>query len=162
MINKFHFSLDSTPSIQRYDNVGAYNTLRALMNRGENLTIKFFTSKDNKPCAWIESRYVAGFKYELQDSSLHGLINYLQNGIFVDFDINPTATEPLEANSDFQMEIFKMFVNAGKALQYAPLFRTRPKFLSAMLPLSKGKIIFRVERTDDLLNYLREKKQVII
>ena len=117
MINKFHFSLDSTPSIQRYDNVGAYNTLRALMNRGENLTIKFFTSKDNKPCAWIESRYVAGFKYELQDSSLHGLINYLQNGIFVDFDINPTATEPLEANSDFQMEIFKIKCKIGRAVQ---------------------------------------------
>lgn len=79
MSNKFHFSLDSTLPIQQYDNVGAYDTLRALMNRGENLTIKFFTSKDNKPCAWIESRYVAGFKYELQDSSLHGLINTALN-----------------------------------------------------------------------------------
>lgn len=88
-MNNFNFSLDSTPSIQRYDNVGAYNTLRALMNRGENLTIKFFTSKDNKPCAWIESRYVAGFKYELQDSSLHGLINYLQNGILWILTLTP-------------------------------------------------------------------------
>ena len=26
----------------------------------------------------------------------------------------------------------------------------------------KGKIIFRVERSDELLDYLREKKQVII
>lgn len=90
------------------------------------------------------------------------LINYLQDGILADFDINPTDTEPLEDNSDFQMEIFKMFVNAGKAIQYAPLFRTQPKFLSAMLPLTKGKIIFRVERSDELLDYLREKKQVII
>ncbi|MGE9929307.1 hypothetical protein ACQRBO_07750 [Segatella copri] len=161
-MKNFNFSLDSTSAIHKYDNVGAYNTLRALMNRGENLTTKFFTSKDNKPCAWIESRYVAGFKYELKDSSLHGLINYLQDGILADFDINPTDTEPLEDNSDFQMEIFKMFVNAGKAIQYAPLFRTQPKFLSAMLPLTKGKIIFRVERSDELLDYLREKKQVII
>ena len=101
-------------------------------------------------------------KLEHKTGHPNGLINYLQDGILADFDINPTDTEPLEDNSDFQMEIFKMFVNAGKAIQYAPLFRTQPKFLSAMLPLSKGKIIFRVERTDDLLDYLREKKQVII
>ena len=68
-MNNFNFSLDSTPPIQQYDNVGAYNTLRALMNRGENLTIKFFTSKDNKPCAWIESRYVAGFKWKFSRCS---------------------------------------------------------------------------------------------
>lgn len=162
MMKDFNFSLDSTSAIRKYDNIGAYNTLRALMNRGENLTIKFYTSKDNKPCAWIESRNIAGFKYELKDSSLHGITNYLQDGIVTDFDINPSEVNSLEDNTDFQMEVFKMFVNGGKSLQYVPLFREQPRFLSAILPLSKGKIIFRVERTTDLLDYLLEKKQVII
>lgn len=58
--------MTSSLAICQYDNVGAYKTLQALMNRGENLTIKFFKSKDNIPCAWIESRNIAGFKYEMK------------------------------------------------------------------------------------------------
>lgn len=35
------FEMTSSLAICQYDNVGAYKTLQALMNRGENLTIKF-------------------------------------------------------------------------------------------------------------------------
>lgn len=156
------FEISSSSAIRQYDNVGAYKTLQALMKRGENLTTKFFKSKDNIPCAWIESRNVAGFKYEMKDESFHGLINYLRNGIPVDFDNNPSEFTPLDNKTEFQLEVLKMFVNAGMTLQYVPLFREQPKFLSAILPLAKGKIIFRVERTDELLDYLCEKKQIII
>ena len=156
------FEMTSSLAICQYDNVGAYKTLQALMNRGENLTIKFFKSKDNIPCAWIESRNIAGFKYEMKNESFHGIINYLRNGIPADFDNNPSESTPLEDIMDFQIEVLKMFVNAGMTLQYVPLFREQPKFLSAVLPLAKGKILFKVERTEELLDYLRENKQVII
>lgn len=154
--------MTSSLAIRQYDNVGAYKALQALMNRGENLTIKFFTSKDNIPCAWIESRNVAGFKYEMKNESFHGIINYLRDGIPVDFDNNPSESTPLDEKTEFPTEVLKMFVNAGMTLQYTPLFRTQSNFLSAVLPLAKGKILFKVERTEELLDYLRENKQVII
>lgn len=98
----------------------------------------------------------------MKNESFHGIINYLRNGIPADFDNNPSESTPLEDDMDFQIEVLKMFVNAGMTLQYVPLFREQPKFLSAVLPLAKGKIQFKVERTEELLDYLRENKQVII
>lgn len=154
--------MTSSSAIYQYDNVGAYKALQTLMNRRENLTIKFFKSKDNKPCAWIESRNIAGFKYEMKNDSFHGIINYLRNGNPVDFDNNPSESTSLDDKTDFQMEVLKMFVNAGMTMQYVPLFREQSNFLSAVLPLTKGKILFKVERTEELLDYLKENKQVII
>lgn len=42
--------------VAQYDNESAMNTLKVMMKRGEQLVVKFFTSKDNFPCAWIESK----------------------------------------------------------------------------------------------------------
>ena len=52
-------------------------------------------------------------------------------------------------------------VEAGKTIQYVPLFREHPDYISAILPCFKGKIMFRIKRTEETLNYLREQKQII-
>lgn len=77
----------------QYDNIGAYNQLKAMMKAGQKLSVKFYTGKDHKPCAWIESKQVKGFRYELKEVSFSGLINYLITGKTADFDASPMETQ---------------------------------------------------------------------
>lgn len=146
----------------QYDNQGAYQTLQDMMDRKEVINVKFFADKQGYPCAWIESRQVAGFKYQLKGESLKGLLRYLNNNEVTDFDQAPMKVEPLSTpQEDFQLNLFKQFVESGRAIQYTPLFRESTGYVSATIPLFKGKIFFRVVRTDELLSYLREKKQSV-
>lgn len=149
-------------SANAYDNKGAHQALLGMMNRKEVINVKFFTDKQSYPCAWIESKGVAGFKYQLKSESFKGLLRYLAKGEVTDFDADPmnveTQSNPQE---DFQLNIFKMFIEGGWKIQYVPLFRESNGHVSANLPLYKGKIFFRVERTNELLDYLRENNQTI-
>lgn len=158
---KFNFN-ELLSSTQVYDNLGAYQALLGMMNRKEVINVKFFTDKQSYPCAWIESRVVAGFKYQLKGESFKGVLKYLAKGEVTDFDADPmnveTQSNPQE---DFQLNIFKMFIEGGWKIQYVPLFRESNGYVSANLPLYKGKIFFLVERTNELLDYLREKRQTI-
>lgn len=149
-------------SANAYDNKGAHQALLGMMNRKEVINVKFFTDKQSYPCAWIESKGVAGFKYQLKSESFKGLLKYLAKGEVTDFDADPMKVETLSnPQEDFQLNIFKMFIEGGWKIQYVPLFRESNGYVSANLPLYKGKIFFRVERTNELLDYLRENKQTI-
>ena len=156
----FNFNIPQESAIKKYDNEGAYNTLQAMINNNEQLAVKFYSSKDGIPCAWIESRRVAGFKYELKSETFQGLMNYLNDGNTLDFDRDPTITDTLDEGADFQLLVLQMFVESGKTLQYVPLFRENPQYLSAVLPCFKGKVMFRIKRTDEIIDYLRENKQI--
>lgn len=157
----FNLELGNESAVRVYDNQGAYNTLQAMMNRKEQLTVKFYVSKENIPCAWIESVHVAGFKYQLKTETFIGLMNYLYSGEVIDFDTNPNETDIWEENSDFQFNVLKKLIEAGKTIQYVPLFRERLQYISAILPCFKGKVMFRINRSEDTLNYLRENKQAV-
>ena len=156
----FNFNIPQESAIKKYDNEGAYKTLQAMMNNKEQLAVKFYSSKDGIPCAWIESKRVAGFKYELKSETFQGLMDYLNDGNALDFDSNPTKTDTLDEGADFQLLVLQMFVESGKTLQYVPLFRENPQYLSAVLPCFKGKVMFRIKRSDEFLDYLRENKQI--
>ena len=156
------FTFDFTPesAVKKYDNEGAYQALQAMMNSKEQLTVKFYSGKDGIPCAWVESRRVAGFKYQLKSETFQGLMNYLTKGEVTDFDSNPAATDTVDEGADFQLMVLQELVNEGKTIQYVPLFRENPEYVSAVLPCFKGKVIFRIKRTNDMLDYLRENKQI--
>ena len=156
----FNFNISQKSAVKKYDNEGAYKTLQAMMNNKEQLAVKFYSSKDGIPCAWIESKRVAGFKYELKSETFQGLMDYLNDGNALDFDSNPTKTDTLDEGADFQLLVLQMFVESGKTLQYVPLFRENPQYLSAVLPCFKGKVMFRIKRSDEILDYLRENKQI--
>ena len=98
-------------STQAYDNKGAHQALQEMMNRKEVINVRFFTDKQSYPCAWIESKGVAGFKYQLKGESFKGLLKYLAKGEVTDFDTDPmnveTQSNPQE---DFQLNILKMFI----------------------------------------------------
>ena len=157
----FNFSTTLESAVKKYDNLGAYQTLLTMMKNKELLAVKFFSSKDGIPCAWIESKHVAGFKYQLKSSSYQGLLNYMFEGVIDDFDKNPMETDTVKDDEDFQYKVMQMMIETGKTIQFIPLFRERLENISGNLPCYKGKIIFRIKRTDNVLNYLRENKQFI-
>ena len=76
-MSDFNYTISAENAVRVYDNQGAYNTLQEMMKRKEQLIVKFYGSKDNTRCAWIESAHVAGFKYQLKSASYQGLLNYL-------------------------------------------------------------------------------------
>jgi hypothetical protein len=131
----------------------------AVMNRGNRTDVQFKLDKDNYHYAWIESKGVAPFKYYLKNESFNGIVRFLMKGEATDFDPAPMDYEKAKFTDEFM--IMKLFVDKGMILQCTPLFREKPEYISAFLPCKKGKIIFRVKRTDYALNYLREAGQYI-
>jgi hypothetical protein len=157
----FDYSLDcDKPSVkQAYDNAGAFATLLSIMNRNGNINVEFRLDKENFHYAWIESRGVAGFKYYLKNESFNGIVRYLTKGEVTEFDPAPQEYERAKFTNNFY--IMKLFVDKGMMLQCTPLFRERPEYISAFLPSKKGKITFRIKRTEQVVNYLREAGQFI-
>lgn len=160
-MSEFNYSIKAESAMKVYDNEGAYNTLLQIMNRKEQITLKFYGSKDNIPCAWIESKRTAGFKYQLKTDSFIGLLNYLFDGVVADFDKNPAESDSVKDGDDFQFKVMQMLVASGKTIQFVPLFREKAEYISGILPCFKGKIMFRIKRTDEVLNYLRENNQIL-
>ena len=157
----FDYNLDcDKPSVKQvYDNAGALETLLAIMGRNANINVEFRLDKDNFHYAWIEARGVAGFKYYLKNESFNGIVRYLRSGEVTEFDPAPQEYEVAKWTSDFV--VMKLFVDKGIMLQCTPLFRERTGYITAFLPCKKGKISFRVKRTEQIVNYLREAGQFI-
>jgi len=153
----------SIPQVEQYDNQGAHNAIKSMMQRKEILSIRLYTDKENYPCIWIESYNVAGFKYYVNPSSFKWIYTYLTTSESEDGGVNPTELNPYTADEDsnFQLSILKQLIEAGKRVQFVPLFREVNNYISATSAFLRGKIFFRVERTDELLDYLREKEAII-
>ena len=156
-MKKGTFTLPTLQEAQnQYDNIGAYNQLQAMMNAGQKLSVKFYTGKDNKPCAWIESKQVAGFRYELKEVSFSGLINYLITGKTADFDASPMETQPLAEGANYALLVLKLMLEKHWGIQFTPLFRERSNYITAQKVLRKGTIYFRIQRTDENIELLRD------
>ena len=156
-MRKGTFTLPTLQEAQRqYDNIGAYNQLQAMMNAGQKLSVKFYTGKGNKPCAWIESKQVAGFRYEVKNTSFKGLMNYLITGETADFDASPMETQPLAEGSNYALLVLKLMLEEHWGVQFTPLFRERSNYITAQKAFRKGIIFFRIPRTEENLELIRE------
>ena len=144
-----------------YDNVGAHAEVMKMMNRGEKLSVSFGVTKDQHPCAWIESKNIARFKYLLDKERLVNLINYLVKSVVIEYSGNPMQSYILKKGEDYQFEIMKLFIENGQTLQYVPQFRNYPDRISANKAMFKGTMFFRIPRTKENLDYLHEMKQPI-
>lgn len=156
-MGKETFTLPTLQEAQnQYDNIGAYNQLQAMMKAGQKLSVKFYTGKDNKPCAWIESNQVKGFRYELKEVSFSGLISYLITDETADFDASPMETQPLAEGSNYALLVLKLMLEEHWGIQFTPLFRERSNYITAQKVLRKGTIYFRIPRTDENIELLRD------
>lgn len=149
-------------AVKNYDNNGAHEAAKLIMKKYENLSVKFKTDKDNYPYAWLESKSMAGFKLRLNQAELTWIMKYLKEGETEDFGTKPENVEAYKEDddNDFQLQIFKQLVESGKVLQFVPTFRETNGYISATSSYMKGKIFFRLERTDSLVEYLQEKELI--
>lgn len=76
-MSNFDYNFGTKTAIKEYDNQGAYNTLQEMMKRKEQLIVKFYGSKDNTRCAWIESAHVAGIQIPTEKRILSRLVELL-------------------------------------------------------------------------------------
>lgn len=157
----FKFSMQPVQSAASYDNEGAFKQMLEMMKRGERIDLKFFTSKDNHPSIWAESRTVAGFRCDVSSESYDSLLHYLRTGDYEPFEKCQSEPDELDEGTDFQLMVLKQFVEGGVLLQYVPQFREYADKVTASISYMKGKIIFRVNRTQELMDYLRENNQII-
>mgnify|MGYP000104597372 CR=1 FL=1 len=156
-MKKGTFTLPTLQEAQnQYDNIGAYNQLQAMMKAGQKLSVKFYTGKDYKPCAWIESKQVAGFRYEVKNTSFKGLINYLITGKPADFDTSPMETQPLAEGVNYALLVLNLMLEEHWGIQFTPLFREKSNYITAQKVLRKGTIYFRIQRTDENIELLRD------
>ena len=156
-MRKRTFTLPTLQEAQnQYDNIGAYNQLQAMMKAGQKLSVKFYTGKDNKPCAWIESKQVSAFRYELKEVSFEGLMSYLMTGEIADFDASPMETQPLEEETNYALLVVKLMLEQHWGIQFTPLFRERSNYITAQKVLRKGTIYFRIPRTGENIELLRD------
>ena len=150
-----------TSTKEQYPNNEAHAEVMKMMTRGDRLSVKFGTTKNQHPYAWVESKTVAGFKYELDADRAKNLIKYMVTGEVSDYAGDLMHSDTLEAKEDYQWEVMKQFIENGQTLQYTPLFREYNGKISAMKSMFKGTVFFRIPRTTENLDYLREHQQNI-
>ena len=148
---------------QAYDNLGAHRELKRLMSKGAQLHLTFgISKKDTIPYAWVESERLEGFKYQINDSGSEWLLNYLTRGDSDDIKVKPEEVKPFKGKiDDILLPIVKAGVNMWKngeecIIKRVPMFRDRPGNVSLSITTIFARCFFRLERTEELLEYLSE------
>lgn len=161
--NPYGFNLNSAvvKVAAPYDNDGACKELAKDMQRGDNLSIRFTKDADGYASIWVESKNVAGYKVRLNPSILSWVMTYLEDGV-AECQYNAEPMAPIEVDGEsYKVDMLKLFISAGKKVQWTPLFRERNGKLSATYIAKHGKIFFYVNHTGELMDWLRERKQAI-
>lgn len=143
-----------------YDNEGACKELEKDMARKDNLSLRFYKDKEGYLSVQVESKNVAPYKVQLNQSILSGLMNYIATGIPSQYDHTPMEATNLE-DEVCKTVILKKMVTAGKQIQWTPLFRERNGKISGVHVARYGKVFFYVNYSDELIDWLREMKQAI-
>lgn len=153
----------NTISNTHYDNNGAYLAMAGMMKRNQRLSIQFKADNQDYPYAWIESRSVAGFKLILNQEILNFLMAYLNGNKVDDLDLNPNEYEVLskEDAQSFAEDRLKEIIESGKQIQVRPLFREQNGFISAFVNYKRGNIFFRVPRTEEMVEFLKDQDLLI-
>ena len=155
------FGFPEDQPVLPYDNEGACAELNKDTNRGDNLSIRFSKDKEDYTCVWVESKNVASYKVRLNPEIFKLLMQYIETGKGMG-QYDSTPMDPIDTDDEtYKEDMLKLFVNNGKKTRWTPMFRERNGKLSGAYIAKHGKVFFYVERTDELIDWLREMKQAI-
>ncbi len=149
-----------------YDNKGAHDTIKYLMENKAILRIKFIADRDGYVAAMIETAKIGGFKYRLNEKNFEWLWKYITEGAVEDFGIDPMEVQPDEEAEEFQETLLRQIVLGKESgefkgqFQVTPMFRETNGKVTAVAAMRKGKITFSTERTTELVEFLREHKYI--
>jgi len=140
-------------------NVSSCATLFRMMQDGNNLSIKSYTSKDGYPCFMVESSSTASFPIITNDEISGVIISYLIDGT-VNEIMSSCKIEYLPEGRDFTCELIRKFIENSKyKIQWTPVFRDRTGYISGVIVFRKGKLFLSTKRTEDLVDYLESNGQ---
>lgn len=159
-MQKYNMALIQPTTESAYPNTEAHAELKAMMNRGERVNLSFGIDRFGFEVAYPQSKTTDWFGYQLNPESMAWILRYLTNGETEDFNVKPTEVIKSEyaTKNDFLTDILKMFVeNKLGNIQFTPQLRDRSGKISAIASFRYGLVSFRVERTDEMTEYLRDK-----
>lgn len=140
-----------------YDNESAYRELLSRVNNGERLMVSVYTDRDGNPSFGVETKKIARFKLVVNQDLLNLVLGYLKDGKTDASSVDANKVEPCEEGQSFENELFKLLIEAGLTPQIVPLFRTVYGYVNAVFNFPNGRMYFRLERTDELMDYLTDK-----
>lgn len=143
-----------------YPNTEAHAELKAMMMRGERVNLSFGIDRIGYEVAYPQSKTTDWFGYQLNPESMAWILRYLTNGEIEDFNVKPNDVVKSEytTKNEFVADMLKMFVeNRLGNIQFTPQLRDRSGKISAIVSFRHGLVSFRVERTDEMCDYLRER-----
>ena len=76
---------------QSYDNTAAHSELKAMMNRGERLSLYFTIDRYGYEAIRVESKTTKNFAYQIKQEAFAWVMNYLMKGETEDFNVKPDA-----------------------------------------------------------------------
>jgi len=149
-----------------YDNKGAHDTIKHMMENKAILRIKFIADREGYVAAMIETAKIGGVKYRLNEKNFEWLWKYITEGAVEDFGIDPMEVQPDEEAEEFQESLLRQIVLGKESgefkgqFQVTPMFRETNGKVTAVAAMRKGKITFSTERTTELVEFLREHKYI--
>lgn len=159
-MEKYNMAFVQPTSETVYPNTEAHNELKAMMNRGERIILSFGIDRFGYEVVYLQSKTTEWFGYQLNPQNFQWLMGYLKEGKTEDFSLDPMQLEKSDYSdaNTFKTEMLKMFVeNKLGNIQFTPQLRDRSGKLSAVASFRHGIISFRVERTEELCEYLLDK-----
>lgn len=149
-----------------YDNKGAHDTIKSLMENKAILRIKFIADRESYLAGMIETAKIGGFKYRLNEKNFEWIWKYITEGAVEDFGIDPMEVQPDEEAQEFQEALLRQIILGKESgsfkgqFQVTPIFRETSGRVTATAAMRKGKITFSTERTTELVDFLREHKYI--
>lgn len=159
-MQKYNMALIQPTTEYVYPNIEAHAELKAMMMRGERVNLSFGIDRLGYEVAYPQSKTTDWFGYQLNPENMAWILRYLTNGETEDFNAKPTelVKSDYATKNEFVADMLKMFVeNKLGNIQFVPEIRDRSGKISAIASFRHGLVSFRVERTEEMTEYLRDK-----
>ena len=137
------------------DQISFKHTL-SMMKRGMEIELSFPETWERFQRVMISGRSISMFPLDLSNESRAGLFDYLANGSFDTFEKSSNDVVTYSRPIDFQLIVLRIFIMKKLPLLFTPREREYPYLQRAILPCKKGIIYFKVVRTKELVEYIKE------
>ena len=135
-----------------YDNEAAHREVKLMMMQGRQLDIQVEEEE-----VWVSSQGVTGLRYLLNDDSWKWILGYLQTGDYEDFGVFPSDVSLIVEDGFKEIKVREL-IDQCCDIASIPFHRETEAFIWLIASFKFGKLIFKVRRTDNFINYLIDKE----
>lgn len=127
-----------------------------MMKRGMEIELSFPDTWERYQRVMISGRSISKFPLDLSNESRAGLFEYLATGSYEAFEKSSNDVVTYSRPIDFQLIVLRILIMKKLPLLFTPRARDYPYYQHAILPCTKGGIYFKVVRTKELVEYIKE------